>query len=74
MLGFGGLFDDHHVEELSEGVHHHAVNSISMSCVLKPGADPCSLVWVKRAGDCITITVVGIIKKIYGLLPWPWAC
>ena len=35
VLGVVSVLDDHHVEELGEGVHYHAVNSIGMSCALE---------------------------------------
>ena len=64
MLGVVSVLNDHHVEELSEGVHYHVVDSISMSCALNFGVDMHSLVQVERIEDSIAMALGTIVKKM----------
>ena len=68
MLGVVGLLDNHHIEELSEGVHQHVVNSISMGCTLDLSVDMRGLSWVKGIDDCIAMTFGTIVKKMACIL------
>ena len=68
MLGVVSVLNDHHVEELGEGVHYHVVDSIGMSCALDLGVDVHSLVQIERIEDSIAITLGTIVKKMACIL------
>ena len=63
VLGVVSVLDDHHVEELGEGVHYHAVNSIGMGCALDLGVDVRSLSRVEGIDDCIAMTLGTTVKR-----------
>ena len=63
MLGVVSVLDDHHVEELSEGVHYHVVNSISMGCTLSLGVDMHGLSQVKGIDSRKALTFGTIVRK-----------
>ena len=64
VLGDVSLLDDHHVEELSECAHDHAVNSIGMGFLLDRGIDMHSLFQSERIGERYAFAAVSIVEEM----------